>query len=87
MYSRPPSRSDLELDRGLCCHPFLFAIYLDDIPILRSLLPRSFIVLYADDILLIAPSVSELQELFDACAIELSWLDMNINEKVLLYPH
>jgi len=45
------------------------------------LLPRSFVVLYADDILLIAPSVSELQELFDACAIELSWLDMNINEK------
>ena len=36
---------------------------------------------YADDILLIAPSVRELQELFDACVIELSWLDMNINEK------
>jgi len=56
---------------------FLFAIYLDDIPILRSLLPRSFVVLYADEILSIAPSVSELQELFDA------WLDMNINEKSL----
>jgi len=52
--------------------PFLFAIYLDDIPILRSLLPRSLVVLYADHILLIAPSVSELQELFDAGAIELS---------------
>ena len=37
----------------------------------------------ADDILLIAPSVSELQELFDAYVIELSWLDMNINEKSL----
>jgi len=49
----------------------------------RSLLPRSFVVLYADDILLTAPSVSELQELFDACAIELSWLNMNINEKSL----
>ena len=61
--------------------PFLFAIYVDDIPVLRSLLPRSFLVLYADDLLLIAPSVSELQELFDACVIELSWLDMNINEK------
>ena len=31
--------------------------------------PRSFVVPYADDILVIAPSVSELQELFDACAI------------------
>ena len=64
--------------------PFLFAIYLDDIPVLRSLLPRSFVVLYAYDILLITPSVSELQELFDACVIELSWSDMNINEKSLV---
>ena len=40
-----------------------------------------FVVLYADDILLIAPSVSGLQVLFDACAIELSWLDMNINKR------
>jgi len=68
---------------GSVLSPFLFAIYLDDIPILRSLLPRSFVVLYADDILLTAPSLSELQELFDACAIELSWLDRNINEKSL----
>jgi len=62
---------------------FLFAIYLDDIPVLRSLLPRLslFVVVYADDILLIAHSVSELEELFDACVIELSWLDMNIKWK------
>ena len=60
--------------------PFLFAIYLDDIPILRSLLPRSFVVLYMQTTL-IAPSVSELQELFDAGVIER--LDMNINEKSL----
>ena len=65
---------------GACIITFLFAIYLDDIPILRSLLPRSFVVLlYADYILLIAFSISALQELFDVCAIELSWLDMNIN--------
>ena len=43
--------------------------------------PRSFVVLYADDILLTAPSVSELQELFDACAIELSWLDCRHEHK------
>jgi len=61
--------------------PLLFAIYLDDIPIARSLVPRSFIVLYADDILLIAPSVHELQRLFKNCERELQWLDMRINEK------
>jgi len=42
-------------------------IYLDDIPVFRSLIRRSFVVMYADDILLIAPSVSELQRLFQAC--------------------
>ena len=61
--------------------PLLFAIYLDDIPIARSLVSRSFIVLYADDILLIAPSVHELQRLFKNCERELQWLDKRINEK------
>jgi len=37
--------------------------------------------LYADDILLIAPSVLELENLFHACERELSWLDMAINYK------
>jgi len=48
--------------------PFLFPIYLDDIPTTRSLTPKSVIVLYADDILLIAPSINELQlRLFQDC--------------------
>jgi len=37
--------------------------------------------MYADDILLIAPSVSELQFFFHACELELSCLDMCINTK------
>jgi len=52
--------------------PLLFAVYLDDIPITRSLTPRSFIILYADDILLIAPSIGELQRLFINCERECS---------------
>jgi len=60
---------------------FLFANYLDDITVFRSLIPRSFVVMYADDISLIAPSVSELQRLFQACECELNNLDMRINVK------
>ena len=39
------------------------------------------VVLYADDILLVTFSITELQRLFDACQRELCWLDMRINEK------
>ena len=38
-------------------------------------------MLYADDILLIAPSVNELQILFRNCEKELEWSDMRINAK------
>ena len=68
--------------QGSVLSPFLFAIYLDDIPITRFLTPRSFIILYADDIHLIAhPSIRELQRLFNNCECELKWLDMRINVK------
>ena len=74
--------------QGSVLSPFLFAIYLDDIPTTRSLTPRSFIVLYADDILLIAPSINELQSLFRACEKELRCLDMRINaKKIMLSAH
>jgi len=66
---------------GSVLSPLLFAIYLDDIPIARSLVPRSFIVLYADDILLIAPSVYELQRFFKDCERELQWLDIGRSMK------
>ena len=57
----------------------VFAVYLDDIPVFRSLIPRSFVVMYADDILLIAPSCGELQLLFQACESELNSLDHRLN--------
>ena len=40
-----------------------------------------FIILHADDILLLAPSVCELDNLFKICERELNLLDMAINFK------
>ena len=39
------------------------------------------ILLYADDILLVAPSVTALQQLLLLCEQELMWLDMSLNVK------
>jgi len=39
------------------------------------------ILQYADDILLIAPSVTSLQQLLNICEQELEWLDMSVNAK------
>ena len=51
--------------------PFLFNIYLDDVAKLNDGVNRKFIIVYADDILLIAQSVSELRNLLRASEKEL----------------
>ena len=43
-----------------------------------------FIVVYADDIMLISPSVVEVERLLRACENELNWLDLAINFKKIL---
>jgi hypothetical protein len=65
--------------QGAVLSPHLFAIYLNDIVSRLNINQRVCIVLYADDILLIAPSIAELQLLFNVCELELAWLDMSIN--------
>jgi len=59
------------------------AVYLSDI---ISITQRYCIILYADDILIIAPSVSELQNIVNICEHELNRLDMilNVNKKAQL---
>ena len=42
---------------------------------------RICIILYADDILLIAPSVTMLENLLHKCETKLNWSDMAINIK------
>ena len=43
----------------------------------RAVLHEHF--MYADDIILLAPSVSALQRFLCVCETELQWLDMSIN--------
>jgi hypothetical protein len=67
--------------QGSVLSPHLFAIYLDGIVDRLSFKHNFFVVLYADDILLVAPSICELQRLLFVCESELNWLDMLINVK------
>jgi len=62
-------------------HLTLFSIYVDDLAKSCSSFIGSFIVLYADDILLLAPKVSQLQKLLTSCERVLDQLDMAINSK------
>jgi hypothetical protein len=59
----------------------LFAIYVNDIVSRLPFGQNYVIVLYADDILLLPPSVTELQTLLSVSKIELAWLDLPINTK------
>ena len=67
--------------QGSVLSPFLFALYLDDLGGVCLQKRGCFIILYADDILLIAPSVTQLEKLLHVCEEELYWLDMAINFK------
>ena len=66
---------------SLCFVTYYVCYILNDVHAARSLTPRKYVILYADDILLIALSIGELQSLFHVCEIELNWLDMSIDEK------
>lgn len=72
------------LRQGSVLSPYLFAVFIDDI--VHSAKSNrcgvnTAIVVYADDILLISPSVCGLQCLLNRCELELRWLDMELNIK------
>ena len=67
--------------QGSVLSPYLFAVYLDDIIDHRANYLHNLVIIYADDILLLAQSLRELQIMVANCERELIWLDMCINVK------
>ena len=59
----------------------MFAVYIDDIANIFDLERGICIVVYADDIILVASSVSLLQKSFGICERELENLDIFINAR------
>ena len=76
------------LDKAEFCHRF-FAIFIDDLVKLIDTAnigcktggSCTCIFLYADDIILLAPSAQALQSLVNTCELELKLLDMAIARK------
>ena len=75
--------------QGGVLSPYMFAIYIDEIVhSIESLSTGCYlgsvcfsIILYADDMLLLAPSINALQKLLTVCETELRKLDLSINAK------
>ena len=75
--------------QGGVLSPYLFALYIDSVVdrvkshgsgcYIKAVCVSVF--LYADDILLLAPSLSCLQQLMHICELELDWLDLTINAR------
>ena len=73
--------------QGGVLSPVLFAVYVNDILVLlqssglgcqiNRFCCNSF--MYADDLLLLSISVSDIQKMIDICKKELDWLDMRVN--------
>ena len=65
--------------QGSVLSPFLFAMLMTSVLCVNQ--DPIYIIVYADDILLLAPTVTTLDKLLHACERELPWLDMLITCK------
>ena len=66
---------------GSVLAPFLFVVFLDELSDTCNLDRNRFIVVYDDDILLISPSVVNLENLIHLCERELTWLWQSTTKK------
>ena len=75
--------------QGGVLSPLLFSVYINDVILkLQNSRRGCFIghvffgcILYADDIILISPSSTGMQDMLDICGSEIKWLDMKFNVK------
>ena len=67
--------------QGSVLSPLLFAVYVDELAKSCDCTNGVYLVLYADDILLPLPTVTELQNMLYNCERELDALDLVINVK------
>ena len=74
-------RLDFGIRQGSVLSPLFFALYVDNIANISKLIPGIFVFMYADDILILSPIVSKLQELLNVIECELRALELTINSK------
>jgi hypothetical protein len=65
--------------QGSCLAPILFAIYIDEIIVACNKSQLGYILVYADDMLIIARSITALQELVDLVNFGLTNLALTLN--------
>ena len=67
--------------QGSVLSPLLYAVYTNDLIMSFPNNCGVYAILYADDILLISPTVCMLQNMLSTCELELQALDLVINPK------